>query len=421
MRGQGMSSDFTKRMVGSLNRNIILVAAFLIMISVVAEAGIIKTGSFTKATANGNQVLAHGLGTTPKAVIFWSTGRNNEAFGTSFHYAFGATDGTTSRCSSAASQDNVGTSNASRRISTTPLTFVEWGENVVAEATFVSWNATNITLNWTTNNNQAYVIHFVAIGGTDVQAKVIGWTMPTATGNFSVTGTGFRPDVVIHSHVGSGYTDALNASADNAAIATGVMDTEGAVSSSEILIVDAAGTSDTQRNQRTDACFTAINNALGVTKQATLASMDNNGFTLNFSVANGNAANAFSLSLKGLNSHTGAFNKSTAGAPASQTVTGVGFTPTFVFFSSFMDVAQGAPVDQGRYGQGASDGTTEGSSTFQDTNGQGTTSVDSIDKTSKVFVKVDNNTPTINAEADLTSFNSNGFTLNWTTNDNVAT
>lgn len=416
-----MFRDFAKRMIRSLSRNIILVAAFLIMISFVAEAGIIKTGSFAKATTTGNQVIAHGLATTPKAMIFWTTGRNNEAFGTSFHYSFGATDGTTSRCSSAASQDNQGTSNASRRISTTPITIVEWGETLIAEASFVSWDATNVTLNWTTNNNQAYVIHFVAIGGTDVQAKVLGWNMPTATGNFSVTGSGFRPDLVIHSHVGSGYTGAIGSSATNAAIATGVMDTEGAISSSEILIVDAAGTSDTQRNQSTAACFTAINNTPDLTKLATLASMDNNGFTLNFSVANGNAANAFSLALKGLNSHTGAFNKSTAAAPASQTVTGVGFTPTFVFFSSFMDVAQGTPVAQGRYGQGASDGTTEGSSTFLDTDGQGTTSVDSIDKTSKVFVKVDNNTPTINAEADLTAFTTTGFTLNWTTNDNVAT
>ncbi len=36
-------------------------------------------------------------------------------------------------------------------------------------------------------------------------------------------------------------------------------------------------------------------------------------------------------------------------------------------------------------------------------------------------MKVNNNTPSINAEADFTSFNVNGFTLNWTTNDNVAT
>ena len=39
----------------------------------------------------------------------------------------------------------------------------------------------------------------------------------------------------------------------------------------------------------------------------------------------------------------------------------------------------------------------------------------------RTVVKVDNSTPAIDAEADLTAMNSDGFTLNWTTNDAVAT
>jgi hypothetical protein len=44
--------------------------------------------------------------------------------------------------------------------------------------------------------------------------------------------------------------------------------------------------------------------------------------------------------------------------------------------------------------------------------------VDGVDKTSKVFLKM--NTPPLDAEADMTSLDSNGFTVNWTTNDGVA-
>jgi hypothetical protein len=36
-------------------------------------------------------------------------------------------------------------------------------------------------------------------------------------------------------------------------------------------------------------------------------------------------------------------------------------------------------------------------------------------------MKMNNDTATIDAEADVTSFDSAGFTLNWTTNDAVAT
>ncbi len=42
-------------------------------------------------------------------------------------------------------------------------------------------------------------------------------------------------------------------------------------------------------------------------------------------------------------------------------------------------------------------------------------------KIDKVFIKNDNNTQTIDAEADLTGFTNVGFTLDWTTNDGVAT
>ena len=45
------------------------------------------------------------------------------------------------------------------------------------EADLASWDATNFTLNWTTNDSTAYVIHFIAIGGSDVSAKVVGRVM----------------------------------------------------------------------------------------------------------------------------------------------------------------------------------------------------------------------------------------------------
>ena len=88
------------------------------------------------------------------------------------------------------------------------LTMVRWGEVVVAEADLSSWDDTNFTLNWTTNDANAYVIHFIAIGGSDVSARVVDWTMRTTTGNTTVTGVGFQPDVVFHAHGGHTFTAA---------------------------------------------------------------------------------------------------------------------------------------------------------------------------------------------------------------------
>ena len=107
------------------------------------------------------------------------------------------------------------------------LTMVRWGEVVVAEADLSSWDDTNFTLNWTTNDANAYVIHFIAIGGSDVSAPVVDWTMRTTTGNPTVTGVGFQPDVVFHAHGGHTFTAALPANLAGGAFGLGVMDFDG--------------------------------------------------------------------------------------------------------------------------------------------------------------------------------------------------
>src|SRR5262249_24929034 len=119
----------------------------------------------------------------------------------------------------------------------------------------------------------------------------------------------------------------------------------------------------------------------------------------------------------------GSFSKSTnTSTPVSQGVTGLGFRPKAVLLASYQDVTEGAvPVAQGRIGIGATDGTTEGCSAFSDTDVLSTTSVDSIDKTSKVSGKANNDPETIDAAATPSSLDADGFTLSWKTNDAVAT
>ena len=128
-----------------------------------------------------------------------------------------------------------------------------------------------------------------------------------------------------------------------------------------------------------------------------------------------------SLVLRDINVKAGSFLKTTAAAPASQSVIGTGFAPSAVFFHSFHDVTQASPVAHSRMSYGASDGVTEGSSAFSDLNAADPTNFQAIDKTNKAFMKVNNSTPVIDAEADLTSLDPDGFTVNWTTNDAVAT
>src|SRR5437870_1307122 len=94
-----------------------LVVAALIVSTSAAEAQVnFKSGSFLKTTTTGAsvaQVVPHGLGVTPKAIIFWIAADTTGAFFNNEIFGFGMTDGTTSMSSSAASQKGTATSNAS--------------------------------------------------------------------------------------------------------------------------------------------------------------------------------------------------------------------------------------------------------------------------------------------------------------------
>jgi peptidase C25-like protein len=336
-------------------------------------------------------------------------------------FAFGFSDGTTDGSGSSASQNGVGTSNVARRMANKVITIVSASQTLLAEADMQSWNATSFTLNWTTNDADPSIIHYLLVGGSDVSAKVVRWQMATATGNHAVTGVGFQPTAVIHLHTGSGFTATPPANAANSGFGLGVMDFGGAQWATEMFAADAATAGDTQRAQTTAAAIYTIDNGLGVTKKASFVSMDADGFTVNFSTANALVSQVYSLALKGINVKAGNFLKTTAAAPVNQSVIGTGFAPSAVFFHSFQDVTQAAPVTNSRMSYGASDGVTEGSSAFSDLDKADPTNFQAIDKTSKAFMKVNNSAKVVDAEADLTSLDPDGFTVRWTTNDAVAT
>jgi hypothetical protein len=379
-------------------------------------------GSFAKLTTTGAQTITHTLGQTPKALIFWTAGKTNESLSAGFLYGFGASDGTETYSVGIGTRDNVGVSTTSRRMAAKAITLVQGGEVLVAEADLTSRTASNFALNWVTNDSQPVVVHYLAIGGPQVSAKIALWTSSTSTGNRAITGIGFRPETVLHFYAGAANTAPLPTTSFNALFGMGIMDKNGGQWATQVADWDDNGTSFTSRGQQTDAAiFMYADGSPGsITKEASFVSMDNDGFTVNFSAANSSAGLIGSLALAGVRASAGTFNKVTGGAPISQSVTSPGFRPGAVLFSSYQMGAQSASVSESTcsYGIGASDGTREGSSAFFSADNAATTAVDGIDKTSKVFVKM--NTPPEDAEADLTSFDPSGFTLNWTMNDSTA-
>jgi hypothetical protein len=158
-----------------------------------------------------------------------------------------------------------------------------------------------------------------------------------------------------------------------------------------------------------------------VTKQASFVSMDGDGFTMSFTTANTSATQVFSLALTGVRAKVGAFAKTTGGAPSRQPVVGAGMRPGLVFLSSVQDVAETAiTVDHLRYGVGAADGMHEVTSALVDTHAVSPSAAAALDLADTAFVKMSSPTRDIEARADVQSLDADGFTLNWTVNDPVA-
>src|SRR5688572_25539289 len=260
------------------HRTLLAVAAIVVLTPAAADAARYKKGSFTKTTATAScpngppactNVVAHGLGETPKALILWTNTKTSEAYAAGFLYGFGVSDGPlSSRSVSLASLDAVGTSDASRRMASKALTIVYGGELLVSEADLVSWDETNFTLSWTTNiTNVASVIHYIVIGGGDVSAKVVDWQMPAPGVDAGcippacakvVDTVGFQPDVVFHAHAGANFTAAFGTSSAHGGLGFGVMTASGEQWSNALWIDDAANTSDSVRGQQTDACLYGV-------------------------------------------------------------------------------------------------------------------------------------------------------------------
>jgi hypothetical protein len=170
----------------------------------------------------------------------------------------------------------------------------------------------------------------------------------------------------------------------------------------------------------TDAAVLGIS-ADAITRRGSFSSMDPDGFTINFAAPIDQASRLFSLALAGVAAKAGKFNKVTGIAPTAQTLPQAGFRPGLLLLSSVQDLAQTSLQVGSRWGVGAADGTSQATSALSDANGATTSSTAAIDRTTSAFVKMANDKRVTEAECSVSALSEHGVTLNWTTNDAVAT
>lgn len=377
--------------------------------------------SFAASTAGGSQAIT-GVGFQPKAIIFFyttQTAAGNSS--TSSGYGMGFATASSTQRAIATYSVAAGTSDTARVSSETKTIIILSAVGTIgAAASLTSFDSNGFTIQWNTTPASAYIIHYVAIGGAAIANATAGtFSLTTGTGSLAVTGTGFKPDFLMFLGIdSSSASETIDA---NDIFHLGF--TSGTTTQAGLSLYsrDGLNSSDTCSTQRNDNAVviagpagTACNT---VDALASLTSFDSDGFTLNKSDAPSSAVKVHYLALKGAQFKVGVFNSPTSSGNSA--VTGVGFKPEGLMLASFARAASTAATANYYFGLGSTDGTRAGRISRADTDNDNNPDPDISTNLSEAFGAYTGN-GTLGLVASLTSFDNDGFTLNWSTTQSTA-
>lgn len=381
-----------------------------------------KMGSIVLPTSAGS-IRVENIPFQPKALIMWNTRQTATGFANDSSFNVGFAASATQRVSSSIrSLDATAAATAtSVRLATETFCLVPAitaGAAKEMTLDLASMNNDGFTLTLATPGaTAAYIAHYLALGGSDLTNAFVGVATPTTgTGNKAITGVGFQPDCVLTlensliSPFGAGGNS-------NANMQLGAF-TAKAGMTTHWRTIDSVNPTQTLQYQRTDKMVGVYSSTADtLDHEATLVSMDSDGFTLNYTTR-ANANTFMFLALKGgkydVRSETQGISVGT------KITTELGFKPRGLLLMGQNAVANSSvDLTQGKMSLGASDGISEGSIWGSVTDNVATSETRQVTLTDKI-IRHATNPSTTNAEADLVSFDQNGYTLNWTTADATA-
>jgi len=376
-----------------------------------------KKGSFAAATATGNQAVV-GVGFVPKAILFWGTRLTAAGYGVGLRMFFGAATSATDRWVSAiAGDDAAATMNTGRQISTNACirNLIDGTPTTDALADFVSFDADGFTINWSDAPPSAWIIHYLALGGDSITNAVAGnSSLADSTGAQAFTGVGFLPEFLMFCSNGRSGTGA-SSSANFHLGAASSSARQGAASFRDR---DAQTTSQTALYQRVNKCIAAVATSSDVVNnEATLTSFDADGFTLDVTTSV-SAITVGYLALKGGNYFVGGETQRTS--TGTKATTGLGFKPSgLLAWGTNRAASTAVSSTLNKLSIGGSDGVAEGHIWVESVDNAADADLDQRTETTKA-IGFATNPSTTDAEADVSTFDADGFTLDWTTADGTA-
>ena len=266
-------------------------------------AGIFQNGTFkSPVSTTGPQVIpldpAIWNGKFPKFVKFWGDTDVTDGVNTFAYLDFGVGVSSSSRAAiSVASSNAVPTSVADRRHSNVKcISMIVTNGSLREEADYVDDATGNqFTIDWTQSHANEYLYNFTAIGGDDVEVDLKEIQSPGTPGPVPYI-IPFEPEWLLTFNVGSGA--APPASSINPAVSIGFCD---GASSKNIATFSQDGepTSNTSR-EMSNRFLTSGADASGGWHDKTFATLNSDGYTLDWPEVDGSSRHNWVLAVKGI-------------------------------------------------------------------------------------------------------------------------
>lgn len=393
---------------------------FDVLLLVLLMAFSVYKGTFAANTSTGSQAVS-GVGFQPKALILWTTGQvNADAYEANQRLSFGIATAAAEEMVATYHSVDAGTAAdvAQGLVATACIRlFSDTGPTEDCVADFTQFDSDGFTLNWSNAPASAIIVHVLALGGADLTSAKVGTQSLSSVGSpQAFTGVGFTPECVLLVGNSSG-DDSTSLASISVGAATG------ASVEAASMIAEDDGTPNMTCATWQAASLLLLPNSTAPSQgsEADLASFDSDGFTLNVPDLPTAARTFGYLALAGGDYHVGIETQRTSAG--TKATTGVGFKPAGLLVVSANLVAGGTfdATNDALLSVGGADGTREGVTWGGQDDALSTSVAKSNQTTSKaVRLAAAASTPSTNAEADLASLDSDGFTLDWTTADATA-
>lgn len=360
-------------------------------------------------------ITISGFGNTPVAAIFLTSNASaNDTLTTQAIFGAGFTDGTAERAWTGQSSNALSTSNTDRGIVTNRCIYAFQGGGTTTDydATFVSFSANTVRVNFTTVNATAKYVTCILIGGSDVTAVDVGSiALGTGTSAIDVTAPGFEPTLIFTGQVMlAGVDTTQEQHGQNLGLAHNSGNQMG------LSFLDENGETTTVVNESTRT--TDIGGQVfggSQTYFVTVSDYDSSGFSVTPS-SNAGSDDMFYLAIKLDSSiNVKVFSEDGPTATGDKSHTPTTFTPDFVYLLTGGNEAIDTVPSSGAttFGVSVFDADNQFSTTISSEDGVGTSDCKSR-SSSKYISDMEDGSTTLHV-GTFTAFTSTGWDANYTT------